>query len=173
MKCKCFSSIETLAQLFSNRRVVTFHLKLFNELYDCDTLKFVKSLFNFKIWQARCNALTFSVSADSLNPVSPGRGKRDPAGKVWICRNISNPIRQWPPLWNIFKFNLPFLFHYLSKLNLKNENATFWIPLIHAFCQILTFFPLAIYLPGWKIATSIQSEMKTYSECLNKKNILQ
>lgn len=127
----------------------------FNELYDYDTLKSVKSMFNFKVWKLDGVTFTFSAPTGSFNPLSPGRSKRVPAGTGQICRNTFSPRRQCPSLWNVFKLNLPSLFHYFSKWNLKNENSNMLDSSNKSLPPRLTFFPFTSNLPGWKIATMI------------------
>lgn len=109
-------NIKTLAQLFLNGRDITyfsFKCGLMNCM-NCMTMT-RQNLLNpcliSKYGRLEAVTFTFSVPVGSFNPLSPGRSKGDPAGKSWICKNISNLLRLCPSLWNILKFNSPSLFH--------------------------------------------------------------
>ena len=144
--------------MFWNRRVIacfSFKCGFMNCMNSTTLWNLLSPCLISKYGQLDVVTFTLSVPAGSFNPFCPGRSKGDAAGKVWTCRNTANPIRQCPALWNIFKLNMPSLFHYFSKWNFKSKNSNILDFSNKSFPPRLTFFPLTPHLPGWKIATRI------------------
>lgn len=127
-----------------------------HELYDYDTLKSVRSMFNFLWWQAGCGDIYLLSSRWLFQPFLSWKKQGDPAGKARSCRNTSSLVRRCPSLWDILEFNLPSLFH-VANGTVKMKIATSWILLTDSFHPRLTCLPLISRLKNWtkKIATRI------------------